>query len=200
MHRFRSISILILTLGLSISIFSCVMIAFRPDDSRLVRGPFPPEIASIEKGEDLIAVAELKLHENLGETFPNLTLVNAQNDVVTLEEFRGKRLAILVSTTDCHYCVLWLRDLHNTRWKPPEGYDLLMVLFSSGGTKEFNRLVMNAPNHFLVGWPLIDYLAYARFYPAMYFVSDEGIFEGYKRGYLADPVWHVEVDNKANNN
>jgi hypothetical protein len=119
-----------------------------------------------------------ELEAQLGGEFPNLTLVDYRNQVVMLDEFRGKRIAILVAAGPCPNSIKWLRSLGEHHWQPPPGYDELIVLVSGFGRRDFNKLVRESPSY-LIGWPLIEYLAYVRWYPIMYGVDKDGRFEEY---------------------
>ncbi len=165
MQRFDCFRLWIFIIFLSFLQFSCAALS-------------PSERSTLKNIVDKLNLGTEKLNENLGNPFPNITMIGSDDEGIPLEAFRGKRLAILMALPNCS--TEWLREFQENFWNPPQGYDELIVLFYIPGSKEFTQLVKLSPNNYMVEWPLIDYLSCVKVCPIMYFVSAEGIFEGYQ--------------------
>jgi hypothetical protein len=170
-------SILVLATAWSTLLVGCVM--WRQSDSRLVRGTSTPEIDAVCGREPRIAMARDVLDAHIGRPFPNLTLLDKHRRVVRLDQLRSGRLAVLLAGGPEADSVAWMRELQAEKWRPPRGYDRLVILASWFGNPSFDGLVRKAPDCYLVGWPLADYLTSMRWYPIMFGVSADGALNGY---------------------
>jgi hypothetical protein len=153
----------------------------------------PPDLKELlTPGVDPQALETLifgKLDSSLCLPFPDIPLQGAREELTTYQRLKGKRIALFFAGIDCYSCVAWARDLDQKKWHPPHGYDRLVTLVTRPRLGELTPYLANKPDVYLAGFPLPGYLAYAHLYPMMFFVSSDGVFEGYQRSISAKPVF-----------
>ncbi len=156
----------------------------------LVKGRTPPDLQELIDAHDakgMVELAHQKLKEHLGDSFPNLVLMDRKGKITNIKAFRGKNLCIFFAATDCGSSINWAEELEKKDWKLPEGYDEMIILIIDKHAHRLLALVSSRRNVFLVGWPMTDYLSYVRFYPIMFYISKDGIFMDYGGLYTQSP-------------
>jgi hypothetical protein len=151
-------------------------------DRRLVVGERPAEISAALHAGEMVRAVELSksnLRQHVGEPAPDLILIDKKGKVVHSRSMSGRRLAILAAISSCPVSVAWMKELQAARWRPPDGFDDLVVLIASGDPREWNALVRDCPSAYLVGWPLTGFYSNLSWEPAMFAVSRDGRFEGF---------------------
>ena len=158
-------------------------VVWRSDDPRLVRG-VRPEIPETSDAVELKRYAEARrkqiravLEKQVGEPFPDLTLIDTAGNAIRLSSFRGRRVAILAAIGPVAPSNKWIEELADQEWEL-SGFDELIVLVSHGQQRSWSKQIRQCPNAYLVGWPLEGFLAEWNIYPTMYAVGANGTFEG----------------------
>ncbi len=176
----RKASVVALTMVLQFLAMSCVV--WSQSDHRLERGEKPPDIRAELQARNFdraIALAKSRLNEHVGDAAPDLVLIDKKGAVVRTRSMLGKRIAVLAAISSCPISVAWMKEFKEARWRPPDGFDELVVLIASGKPREWNTLVRACPKAYLVGWPLTGYFSNLSWEPAMLAIGRDGRFEGY---------------------
>jgi len=90
-------------------------------------------------------------------------------------------VAVLFAGGPCSLTLDWLKKFSETNWVE-EGYDVLVILTLTDKPDEVTIRIPPRIDKYEVDFPLPGYLAYAYWYPTMYYVSADGVFEGYREG------------------
>lgn len=85
----------------------------------------------------------VKVGLNSGTAAPDFSLTNLKNETTTLSDYRGKKVFIVFSSTDCLYCKEFWPQIEEFQKKFPE----VKIVMVSKGTDEEN-LVMIEENDF----------------------------------------------------
>lgn len=152
---------------------------WNPNDRRLVQGETPAVYMNCSSAATKYELGRFDLGSNIGRPFPDLTLMTLEKETVRLSSFRGKRLALL-HVGPCPTALAWMKELEAQHWKPPAGFDELLLLVTSPAYREIRSLVRDCPRAYIVGWPLEGYLGVVRWYPNLYEVGADGTFEGFQ--------------------
>ncbi len=161
-------------------------VVWRADDPRLVRGMPSAECLQTNDPAEVQQQVEARrenatavLRQQIGEPFPDLTLINYRGEVVRLASLRGRRVAVLAAIGPFVTTRRWMEELSSRHWEVSPSFDELVVLVSYGGDRSWKKLIKSCPKVYLVGWPLEGFLAAVNSYPIMYAVGADGTFEGH---------------------
>jgi hypothetical protein len=146
-----------------------------------------------EKGdtEGIQALLVERLAEHLGEPFPDLKLVGTDKKKCRLYDLLDSPAVLFFAATDFYNSVDMAERLRTDDWRVP-GYAHIITLVITLDVPDLREQLPSLDDAYITEWPLPEYMAHYRVYPALYFVSGAGLLEGFQLGLEGERIFASE--------
>jgi hypothetical protein len=141
----------------------------------------PRTLLESRDAEAIHSWIENYLKEHLGEPFPNLQLQGIKQRNIRLYDILNSDTVIFFAANDFRGSVQLAKDLRQQGWGV-SGYDRIVTLVTALNAPNLRKQLPSLEDAYISEWPLPSYLAPIRLYPALYFVSADGTFQGFQIG------------------